>query len=150
MGRWIDGSIRLCDSSQRIPCFDSCQLIITWMCNIRLQGYGATLLRSYISWYKKGETRKWWWRGWLLKIFFDYCITCLSTLIYHLGNELILLIDYSSRQDKCKFVQELPFTHKAQLQSAAAELLVRILVKFIIVCKFHTFLFKMSQQRTDK
>jgi len=74
----------------------------------------------------------------IVKDIFDYCITCLSTLIYHVGNELMLLIDYSSRQDKCKFVQELPFTRKAQLQSAAAELLVRILVKFIIVWKFHT------------
>ena len=55
---------------------------------------------------------------------------------FHLGNELIRLIDYSSRQDKCKFVQGLPFTHETQLQSAAAELLVRIFVKFIIIPTF--------------
>ena len=26
-----------CDTCQWIPCFDSCQLATTWMCNIRLQ-----------------------------------------------------------------------------------------------------------------
>ena len=75
----------------------------------------------------------------MLKVFFDYHIACLIILIYHLVNELIRLIDYSSRENECKFIQESPFTHKAQLQNAAAKLLVRILVKLIIVWKFYTF-----------
>ena len=29
--------MRSCDTGQRIPCFDSCQLTTTWMCNIRLR-----------------------------------------------------------------------------------------------------------------
>ena len=28
--------MRLCDTGQRISCFDSCQLTITWICNVRL------------------------------------------------------------------------------------------------------------------
>ena len=40
--RNLDGStpepaIRSGDTGQQIPCFDSCQLTTTWMCNIRLQ-----------------------------------------------------------------------------------------------------------------
>ena len=36
--RWIkpEPAIRSGDTGQWIPCFDSCQLITTWMCNIRL------------------------------------------------------------------------------------------------------------------
>ena len=30
-------TIRSCDTSQRIRCFDICQLTTTWVCNIRLQ-----------------------------------------------------------------------------------------------------------------
>jgi len=29
--------MRSCDTGQRIPSFDSCQLTTIWMCNIRLQ-----------------------------------------------------------------------------------------------------------------
>ena len=41
--RRVNTSIRLCDTGQQIPCFDSCQLTKLWMCNIRLQA--ATLAR---------------------------------------------------------------------------------------------------------
>ena len=47
----LDGStpeptIWRCDADQRIPCFDSCQLTTTWMCNIRTQA--PTLARKFL------------------------------------------------------------------------------------------------------
>jgi len=34
-------TILSCDTGQQIPCFDSCQLIITWMSNIKYVRYGT-------------------------------------------------------------------------------------------------------------
>ena len=45
LNRWTaDPAIRSCDTGQWIPCFDSCQLTTTWMCNIRL--HAPTLPRK--------------------------------------------------------------------------------------------------------
>ena len=55
----LDGSIpesatRSGDTGQRIPCFDSCQLIITWICNIRLHLASQTTIYS-----QKCEIKHW-------------------------------------------------------------------------------------------
>ena len=39
-----DPAVWSCDTGQRIPCFYSCQLTTTWMCNTRLQA--PTLARN--------------------------------------------------------------------------------------------------------
>ena len=36
MGRYLSPLYGQVDTGQRIPCFDSCQLITTWICDIRL------------------------------------------------------------------------------------------------------------------
>ena len=41
------------DADQRIPCFDSCQLTTTWMCNIRTKA--PTLARKFLM----AETDGW-------------------------------------------------------------------------------------------
>jgi len=38
----LEPAIWSCDTGQQIPCFDRCQLIITWMSNIK-EVYGALL-----------------------------------------------------------------------------------------------------------
>ena len=39
-------TIWLCDTGQRIPCFDRCQLTIAWMCNIKGEGNKSRLFLS--------------------------------------------------------------------------------------------------------
>ena len=58
-GSTLELAIWSCDTGQRIPCFDSCQLTTTWMCNITLQA--STLLARtcglvslwYVTWLPK-------------------------------------------------------------------------------------------------
>ena len=44
MGQHLSQRDWFFDTGQRIPCFDSCQLTTTWMCNITLQA--PTLARK--------------------------------------------------------------------------------------------------------
>ena len=66
--RNLDGSvpeltIMSCNTSQRIPCFDSCQLTTTWMCNIRL--HAPTLARKCNDshWFSRGAEGRGWTYG---------------------------------------------------------------------------------------
>ena len=56
MSSWLEPSIWSCDTGHCIPCFDSCQLIITWMSDIKdVPSNGATLSK-YGALHTDGQT----------------------------------------------------------------------------------------------
>ena len=78
---WIpEPAIRLGDTGQLIQCFDSCQLIKTWMYNIRLQAPKLARKCEIKHWYTCGVDG--WTEGWVVDVRSRDCVGWIDFLSY--------------------------------------------------------------------